>query len=322
MKNFKLKIMALIFAIGFWFFVVSQQKYTLTMEVPLVFSRVPEVLAIASTPPSTISIQVSGYVLDLLRIRGDKEKTGIVINAQNVEQGWSHFTITAENFYAPDHPDVEYLEGDRIRSLDVEFDTRVHRKIPVRMKSEFECAPGYTFVNELKLNPSEVEISGARTVLMSLSSIRTKSGLYKDITQNKEFEIKLETDSISPYIQLKDSTVKIQLEVQSIAQKTIKNIPVRLIGLYDKSRYSLEPSVAEVELTGGKEILESISPEELDLFVEFSRFAIENTDALSAGIRLTKNIKGVQIHPEKFSLIEKIPQDPSVVKQDSLPETP
>ena len=74
--------MALLFAIGFWFFVVSQQKYLLTLEVPLVISRVPEVLAIASSPPSTISVQVSGYVLDLLRIRSDKEELAVVINAQ------------------------------------------------------------------------------------------------------------------------------------------------------------------------------------------------------------------------------------------------
>ena len=55
MRNFKLKIVALLFAIGFWFFVLSQQKFFLTMEVPLVVSRVPEVLAIVSTPPKMIS---------------------------------------------------------------------------------------------------------------------------------------------------------------------------------------------------------------------------------------------------------------------------
>ena len=136
MRNFKLKIVALLFAIGFWFFVLSQQKFLLTMEVPLVVSRVPEVLAIVSTPPKMISIQVSGYVLDLLRVRADKDGISVVVNAQDVEQGWSHFTISQENFYAPDHPNVQYVEGDRIRSLDVEFDTKVVRKIPVRLQAD------------------------------------------------------------------------------------------------------------------------------------------------------------------------------------------
>lgn len=311
MKNFKLKVMALLFAIGFWFFVVSQQKYLLTLEVPLVISRVPEVLAIASSPPSTISVQVSGYVLDLLRIRSDKEELAVVINAQDVEQGWTHFTISAENFYAPEHPEIQYVEGERIRSLDIEFDTKIHRTIPVQMKTEFECASGYTFVEEHKITPSKIEVSGARTTLMSLGNIYTESGLHKDLKANSSFEVKIVTDSLPAYVQLKDSVVKVELAVQAIAQKTFHKIPVHLIGLYDKEKYALEPSVADVEITGGSEIIQSFKPEELDLFVEFSRFAIENTDELAASIRLTKNVKGYRIQPEKFALIEKNIQDTS-----------
>lgn len=320
MRNFKLKIVALLFAIGFWFFVLSQQKFLLTMEVPLVVSRVPEVLAIVSTPPKMISIQVSGYVLDLLRVRADKDGISVVVNAQDVEQGWTHFTISQENFYAPDHPNVQYVEGDRIRSLDVEFDTKVVRKIPVRLQADFECASGYTFVETPKINPQEIEVSGARATLMALEHLYTETSNHKDLTKNSKFDLKMQLDSLPAYVQLKDSVVQVELFVQEIATKTFEKVPVHLIGVYDKAKYSLEPAVAEVEIVGGKEVLKEIRFEELDLFIEFSRFAIENTESLPASVRFSKNIKGLQIRPEKFSLLER--KDSLAVQGESVSEAP
>jgi YbbR domain-containing protein len=320
MRNFKLKIVALLFAIGFWFFVLSQQKFLLTMEVPLVVSRVPEVLAIVSTPPKMISIQVSGYVLDLLRVRADKDGISVVVNAQDVEQGWSHFTISQENFYAPEHPNVQYVEGDRIRSLDVEFDTKVVRKIPVRLQADFECASGYTFVETPKISPQEIEVSGARATLMALEYLYTKTSNHKDLMKNSKFDLEIQSDSLPAYVQLKDSIVQVELFVQEIATKTFEKVPVHLIGVYDKTKYSLEPAFAEVEIVGGKEVLKEIRFEELDLFIEFSRFAIENTESLPASVRFSKNIKGLQIRPENFSLLER--KDSLAVQGESVSEAP
>lgn len=314
MKNLRLKISALLFGIAIWFYAISLQDFQYTLEVPLVFSKIPEVLAIASKPPRTISIQVSGNVVDLIRMRSKGTKSAaIVVDAQHVEQGWSHFQITQDNFVSADFPEVKYIEGDHIRSVDVEFDTKIRRKVPVKLMAEFEEAKGFTFVSDPVVEPSEILFSGARTALIPLENVQTSTELFKNISTDGVYELALNLENIPAYISTEDSSVKVKISVQPISTTTFNDIPVHLIGMYDKQKYSLEPSIAEVQITGGKEILQSIDPDELDIFIEFNRFAIENTDVMSPSFRLGKNVKGIQVHPDKFKLVEK-----NIQKKDSV----
>lgn len=292
------------------------------MEVPLVFTRIPEVLAIASKPPKDISIQVSGNVVDLIRMRSrGKAAASVVIDAQHVEQGWTHFQINADNFSSPDFPDVKYLEGDHLRSVDVEFDTRIRRKIPVKLAAEFEEAKGFTFVSEPIIEPFEIVFSGARTTLIPLEHISTEKALFKNIDKDAVYKLAINLDEIPAYVSTEDSTVLVKISVQPIATRPFEKIPVHLIGMYDKQKYSLEPSFAKVEITGGEEVLKSIDPDELDIFIEFNRFAIENTDVMAPSIRLGKNVKGIQVHPDKFKLVEKTTTPVDSVKVSSTEDS-
>lgn len=329
MKNLQLKIAALIFGIAIWFYAISLQDFHYTMEVPLTFSKIPEVLAIASKPPRVISVQVSGNVVDLIRMRYRKDSPAMIsIDAQHVEQGWSHFTINADNFSAPDFPDVSYVEGDHIRSVDVEFDTKIRRKIPVKLTAEFEEASGYTFVNEPIVEPAEIVFSGARTALIPLENVTTEAGLFKNISQDGIYKLAINLDSIPAYVSTEDSMVQVKIAVQPIDTRIFEKIPVHLIGMYDKQKYTLEPAFAKVEITGGKDILKNIDPDELDIFIEFNRFAIENTDMMNPSIRLGKNVKGIQTFPDKFKLVDKekiiadslakIKEQEDIAKKDSV----
>jgi len=306
MKNLQLKIVALVFGIGIWFYAISLQDFQYTMEVPLTFARIPEVLAIASKPPRTISIQVTGNVVDLIRMRYRKKApASITIDAQHVEQGWTHFPITAANFTSLDFPEVHYVEGEHLRSVDVEFDTKIRRKIPVKLTAEFEEATGYTFVADPIVEPSEIVFSGARTTLIPLENVITETVLFKNISADSVFTLKINLDNIPAYVSTVDSVVQVKVFVQPIDTRIFEKIPVHLIGMYDKQKYTLEPAFTRVEITGGKDVLASIDPDELDIFIEFNRFAIENTDVMTPSIRLGKNVKGIQTFPDKFKLIDK-----------------
>ena len=67
MKHIGLKIITLIFGIALWFYVVSARTTTIEMEVPVQFVRLPSDLAIASRPPASLPIKLSGKAIDLIR---------------------------------------------------------------------------------------------------------------------------------------------------------------------------------------------------------------------------------------------------------------
>lgn len=306
MKNLQLKIMALLVGIGIWIYALSLQDFQATFEVPLVFSKVPELLAVASEPPKNLKVTLEGPALELIRFRSQKKDAAIVVNAENAEQGLEHFTISAANFYAPDFPEIRYVEGSETRSMDVEFDTKIRLKIPVVLTTEFAPANGYTFVEEPKVTPAEIELVGARTLISPIKSVKTKRELHTGLSKDAIFALDIETDSLPNFVYTRDTTVRVRLAVQPIDNKKFEDVPVNLIGIYDKALYTLEPPVAKVEITGGKGVLRQIKVEDLDLFIEYNRFAIENTNKLSPTVRLRdKNVKGIQVTPDKFELVNK-----------------
>jgi hypothetical protein len=86
--------------------------------------------------------------------------------------------------------------------------------------------------------------------------------------------------------------------------KIFSNVPVRLIGNFDRNVYSLSPAKADVEITGGKDLISQINPQDINLYIEFSRFAIEDSDELNPTVHIPYPITSWQILPDKFRLIE------------------
>ena len=80
-------------------------------------------------------------------------------------------------------------------------------------------------------------------------------------------------------------------------------ITVQLIGNFDRRIYSLSPATATVEITGGKNVLSQTRQSDLQLFIEYTRFAIEDADSLSPTVRIRRPVQSWRVHPDKFKLV-------------------
>lgn len=334
MRNIALKITALFFGILLWFLVISQKDFQLTMEVPLNFVKLPENMAIASKPPHVVSITIEGKTWDLIRLRNEINKgntnvVAMVIDLQKSELGSVRFHLTEKNFVAPGFPNVSFVEPDnRLLFIDVDIDTRITRNVPIRSAISLNAAQGYLLADDIKIIPEEIQVSGARNALARIIDIPTDSLVYDTLKTNKLYRVPLNFDFFPAFVTPSDSSVQIEINVQKMGSKSFNNIPVSLVGFYDKKTYSLSPEHLSVEITGGMQVLESISEKNIELFVEFNRFAIEDADSLPPVSKITlppsvnrdMSIKAIQIKPEKVFLKKSIEKKDE--EKDVSQETP
>ena len=312
MGNIILKITALVCAMALWFYVISLKDFQLTMEVPLTFVKLPEALAIASKPPSTVSVTVEGKPLDLIRLQSQKQ-SAMVADMHNAELGSKRIHLDAKNFVAPNFSSVHYIEPDnQYLFIDVAVDTRIERSIPIKNNVTFSAAPGYALVQPPKLIKEELMVSGARNALTRIIDIPTDSLFFDSIKVSKTYSVPLETEQLPPFVTPSDSVAKIVVDVQKIKSKAFNSIPIQLIGFYDRALNSLSPQQATVEITGGEKVIEAIKSNDIELFIEYNRFAIEDADSLAPTIKLTLppdvdrnlSIKAVLVKPDKIKLIK------------------
>jgi len=312
MGNIILKITALVCAMALWFYVISLKDFQLTMEVPLTFVKLPEALAIASKPPSTVSVTVEGKPLDLIRLQSQKQ-SAMVVDMHNAELGSKRIHLDAKNFVAPNFSSVHYVEPDnQYLFIDVAVDTRIERSIPIRNNTNFNAAPGYVIVQQPKLIQEYLKVSGARNALTRIIDISTDSIFVDSIKASQTYSVKLMTELLPPFVTPSDSVAKIVVDVQKIMSKEFKNIPIQLIGFYDRALNTLSPQQATVEVTGGEKVVQAIKHNDIELFIEYNRFAIEDADSLAPTVKLnlppdidrSMSIKAILVKPDKIKLIK------------------
>ena len=310
--------MAFLFGIALWFFVMSTQDFQITMDVPVKLVRLPELLAVASKPPHTLPITVRGPAFDLIRMRWnymnkDSNAVSIIIDLQGAELGATRKHLDAKNFSAPSFPNVKFVEpSNQLLFLDLELDTRIERNIPVKSNVTFDPAPGYIMTNVPKISPEQIRVSGARDALTRIFEIPTDSVQFDSLTANDNFKVKLNLEAFPAYVTPSDSSVIMSIDIQKLESKTFQKVPVQLIGQYNRDQARLSPDTVSVKITGGQNVLDSIAPGNLQVFVEINRFAIEDVDSLAPTVKMDlpssvnreMSIKGYELVPDKVKLIK------------------
>lgn len=319
MGNIVLKITALVFGIALWFLVISHKDFQLSMEVPVNYVKLPETMAIASKPPQTMNITVEGKSWDLIRLQHQIKKSNqtiasIIIDLQNAELGSTRIHLDSKNFAAPSFPDIHFVEPENmLLFVDLDIDTRIVRNVAIKSNANFNAAQGYLLADEPKITPAELNVSGARNALTRIIDIPTDSVYFDTLHTSQEFQIPLDFSSLPAFVTPSDTQVSISVNIQKMSSKVYQKVPVSLIGLFEKDKYTLTPDTVSVEITGGNVALDSIAAKDIQLFLEFNRFAIEDADSLAPTVKLDlpasinrdMAIKAVQVKPEKVTLVDK-----------------
>ena len=316
MKHIALKITAFIFGIALWLYVVSLNTFKVDLDVPVRLVKLPEMLAIASKPPHTMRVTLEGEPFDLMRLRskilnGDSTAAAIIIDLQDAELGATRKHITEKSFSAPSFSNIKFIEPDnQLLFIDLDLDTRIERNVPIHSMVTFDAATGYLLTDEPKLEPDFITVSGARNVITRIIEIPTDSVSFSSLVHDTTYSIPLDFSQFPAHVSPGDSLTKISVNIQKIGKKFFREIPVQLIGMFDHESYKLNPSSVSVEITGGEGTLDSINNGNIELFVEFNRFQIEDVDSLSptvklllpSGVNRDMSIKAIQLSPDKVSL--------------------
>jgi YbbR domain-containing protein len=316
MKHIALKITAFIFGIALWLYVVSLNTFKVDLDIPVRLVKLPEMLAIASKPPHTMRVTLEGEPFDLMRLRskilnGDTTAAAIIVDLQDAELGATRRHIGEKNFSAPGFSNIKFIEPDnQLLFIDLDLDTRIERSVPIHYMATFEAATGYLLTDEPKLNPDFITVSGARNVITRIIEIPTDSVAFSSLEHDTTYSIPLDFSQFPAHVSPGDSITSISVNIQKIGKKFFREIPVQLIGIFDHESYKLNPASVSVEITGGEGTLDSIGNGNIELFVEFNRFQIEDVDSLTptiklllpSGVNREMSIKAIQLSPDKVSL--------------------
>jgi YbbR domain-containing protein len=260
-------------------------------------------MALAYPPPSTISVLLEGKAINLIHLKFNRTAR-IEIDLKNMPLGNSRISTERISFVSPSIPNLRMLQVQNATMLNFELDSRIEKNVPVVSKVQAHTAHGFAFLGEPRIIPDSIRISGARSAVANVKSILTEETSINELKWNNSLPVKLNLSLLSSIVEVADTSVFVLVQVEPLDSKIFSDIPVRLIGNFDREAYSLLPSKAEVEVSGGKELINKIDPHSINLYIEFSRFFIENVEELGPTVHIPYHVANWQIHPNKFRLQE------------------
>lgn len=205
LSNIGLKILSVALAISLWFFVTYRGQSEMAIDAHLEFKNVPEGLEILRQDIKKVSLNIRGHERLLNALMPTDAR--IVVDMSNAKKGEVVYYFDKDNVIIPRTIKVQRIEPVSVR---VAMDKSISKTVPVRVAVVGTPERGYR-VKSIAVNPSSIEIEGAKTELARIAFLRTEpvdiTGIDADVVQN----VKLHTGGMNIRTKVPEVTVTIRI---------------------------------------------------------------------------------------------------------------
>jgi YbbR domain-containing protein len=154
LRNFGLKLLALLIAIGLWYGVTRDPVAEIAVNVPIEFHNVPEKLVISSEVIPQAQIRLRGPARVLRQLA--QEDIHPIIDLQGVVPGERTFDLTSRQIHLPREASVVQVVPSHLK---ISFDRSARKEVDIKARVTGSFASGYRIL-EAQVDPVRVEIVG------------------------------------------------------------------------------------------------------------------------------------------------------------------
>ena len=164
--NLTLKLTSIVLAVGLWLAVASSPPSEVALNVPIIFRNMPADLEISSENIPSVQIRVRGPESVVRRLQSSD--VSAEIDLTGVKPGELTVDLTHQ-IHVPDKLEVSQVVPSEAR---LSFDIRSIRTVPVEPRVTGNFVQGYK-IGGITSNPATVEITGPKGVVDSITVATT-----------------------------------------------------------------------------------------------------------------------------------------------------
>ncbi len=294
-ENWQYKLLALGFAIFFWYVVIGQQKSEITLEFPIEFQNVPENYVIINNPVRKVSVLLSGPSPIIKTL--SKENLSFPVDLSKVKIGRNEIYLLPHMLKLPKKIKVKFINPSR---LEIVIDKLETKQVPVIPTIIGKVKPGYK-ITSINVTPPVVSIVCISKELKNLDIVHTDEINVNGKKESFEISVPVEINlkylkSISP----QNVNVKIVIS-EDIVKKTFKNVKIKVKKDINLDNYSIEifPKTVNITVSLNKIFEKIITKKDIEPYIEIT--SVQDGD-YKINVNLPKNVKLEAVVPEEVSV--------------------
>ncbi len=301
LNHLQTKIIVFLLAILVWFYVITEDEYTHTIDVPIELSNVRSDRIITNNYPTKAKVSFQGSGKQMLRLLLED---GAKINLNLKDKRYNFKTkLKLTDIRIPQHSlGIKALRIENPDTIEIRL-TKIRKK-RIKIKPDILVIPeaGYTKVGEIELIPDSITISGPVHEVHPMNAIATEHLEIRNIRRDYHQEIKLAVPS-SQFITLQEKEIDIKIHIQKLMEKEISRIPVHVYNLPEGTRAVVIPPYLNLTLEGGVKVLADVTEEKIIAYIDYARKKKENEIGHVAIIRTPPEVMYRDVNPKTFKLL-------------------
>lgn len=299
-KDYKTIIIIVAFAFFLWLVVRMNKTYDHAYNIPLRVVNNNPVKVLMYPVPNSVRVEFVGRGVDLMRL----QFYDIVyeVDISDVQDNiLINLTEHPEFVHFPEDIKVPVKSIIRPQQILFQLDDLSEKVVPVTIKANVNTEQGFSLISSESV-PDSIRIRGPASFVDTLSHIETKTKAFKNVNLSfsEEFEIKTNYEFYANYLPEK---VKVNFDIQRLAEKELSNVPVEVTNVPDKFEVVPLPSFVKLYIKGGERILANSTKEDFHVVINFDQNWRQNSNKIPATIHTDLNIMYVESRPAQFELI-------------------
>jgi hypothetical protein len=299
-RNIQIIAAAALFGILVWLSVAMREEYHVSVAAPLSIEDVPPDWAIRTPVPSAVQ----------LRFRGDGWRLAGLLLGPEIQLAFSYTSFRAGKG-AITTSDIAETIGLRAGiqlvdvkpdSIHVAIDPFAEKTVPVEPNYTISFRDGYGQVGSVMVLPESVTIGGAATILEHIDAWPTTQASFEDVRVRVDTRVPLESTT-SYNLTFSTPAVSVRIDVQPIAEKVFRDLPVDVQSVPPTHEVILIPPRVELVVRGGIQQLSQITLSQFRVWVDYETIRAETTRTIETHVLAPEGTQIVLKRPERLEFI-------------------
>ena len=266
---------ALGLALLLWIFVVSQDEYTLILDLPIEARNLNVQKAHKEEVPPYASVRLRGTGRDLFKSFLLKNFGGfkLVLDLEGISREYEfvlneYFEKFPQKVVLPLNYNLSFIEVVYPNRIKISLDDYSSKSVPIISNLHIKPAPGFIMVGNQIIKPEKIDIAGPKKELALINHIETINDTISGLTSFYSGEIK--TKSLGRLIKYSTNSVEISLDIQDISERIIVDVPVKIVNIPKKIRVFPSPQTVSLTVIGGINQISNLNPNDIKVIVDFN----------------------------------------------------
>ncbi|NQY67983.1 MAG: hypothetical protein HRT72_09720 [Flavobacteriales bacterium] len=293
----------------FWYLMALSETYTASVSFPVEYQNEEKGLVLMNDLPDELVLHVRSRGFNLMSYKYFSDHEPIVVKIEDLKERrisqYSHRFLLTDDIRS----DLEEQIKGKVEVIDInpdtlhfDFDRKRKKMVKVKLMKDFNFLTQYQVYGDIALEPSMVEITGAKSMLDTITEVQTELLSKIDLKEGFSQKALLSMDSYKGRVITNTESIKVDVQIEKYTEGIVE-AEIKIANLPSEYSINTFPSKVNIRYLVALRDYEAVQNDYYSVKADFAKERV-NPNKLNLEVNeISRNVDVISIEPNKVEFI-------------------